>query len=250
MSTPDFHAILFGATSAIATETARAMVAEKSCRLLLVGRDASKLEAVAGDLRTRGAQVEIQTADFLSATTDWSGLIRGFAGNGVLDCILIAHGELTDQARCLTDGESFARTVAVNFTSAAIIAAASAEFLAGQVRGTLAVIGSVAGDRGRQSNFVYGSTKAALDTFLEGLRHRHAAHGQLKIVTIKPGLVDTPMTAAMPKGPLFTPADKAGRLVWNAIQSGKPLVYVPGFWRFILLIIRLLPRIVFYRSKL
>lgn len=250
MSTPDFHAIVFGATSAIATEASRAMVAEKSCRLLLVGRDASKLEAVAGDLRTRGAQVEIQATDFLDASTDWPGMIRRFAGDAVLDCILVAHGELTDQARCLKDGESLARTVAVNFTSSATIAAAAAEFLAGQVRGTLAVIASVAGDRGRQSNFVYGSTKAALDTFLEGLRHRHASHGQLKIVTIKPGLVDTPMTADMPKGPLFTPADKAGRLVWRAIQSGKPVAYIPGFWRYILLIIRLLPRVVFYRTKL
>ena len=250
MSTPDFHAILFGATSAIATETARAMVAEKSCRLLLVGRDAAKLGAVAADLRTRGAQVETRTADFLDASTDWSGLIRSFAGNGVLDCILIAHGELTDQARCLSDGEALAHTVAVNFTSAAVIAAASAEFLAGQVRGTLAVIASVAGDRGRQSNFIYGSTKAALDVLLEGLRHRHAAHGRLRIVTIKPGLIDTPMTAAMPKGPLFTPAERAGRLVWSAMKSGKPVAYIPGFWRYILLIIRLLPRCLLYRTKL
>ena len=250
MSTPDFHAIIFGATSAIATETARAMVAEKSCRLLLVGRDSLKLEAVAADLRTRGAVVEIQSADFLDPATDWSGLIRRFAGESVLDCILIAHGELTDQPRCLVDGSAFARTVAVNFTSSATIAAAAAEFLAGQVRGTLAVIASVAGDRGRQSNFVYGSTKAALDTFLEGLRHRHAGHGQLKIVTIKPGLVDTPMTADMPKGPLFTSADKAGRLIWGAIKSGKPVAYIPGFWRIILLIIRCLPRFVFHRTKL
>ncbi|OYV07550.1 MAG: hypothetical protein CFE26_00440 [Verrucomicrobiales bacterium VVV1] len=250
MITPHFHAIIFGATSAIATETARAMVAEKSCRLLLVGRDAIKLEAVASDLRTRGAEVEIQTADFLDSSTDWPGIIRSFGGNVVLDCILIAHGELTDQPRCLTDGDAFARTVAVNFTSSAIIAAAAAEFLAGQVRGTLAVIASVAGDRGRQSNFVYGSTKAALDTFLEGLRHRHAAHGQLKIITLKPGLVDTPMTADMPKGPLFTSAEKAGSLIWSAIKSGKPVAYIPGFWRYILLIIRLLPRFVFYRTKL
>jgi decaprenylphospho-beta-D-erythro-pentofuranosid-2-ulose 2-reductase len=250
MTTPDFHAIFFGATSVIATETARAMVAEKSCRLLLVGREASKLEAVAADLRTRGAQVEIQTADFLAASADWTSLIRGFAGDAVLDCILVAHGELTDQSRCLLDGESFARTVAVNFTSAALIAAASAEFLATQVRGTLGVIGSVAGDRGRQSNFVYGSTKAALDTFLEGLRHRHAGNGHLNIITIKPGLVDTPMTADMAKGPLFTSAQKAGRLIWNAMKSGKPVVYIPGFWRYLLLIIRWLPRGVFYRTKL
>ncbi len=250
MSTPHFHAIIFGATSAIATETARAMVAENSCRLLLVGRDSLKLEAVATDLRTRGAQVEIRTADFLDTSTDWSSLIRSFAGNVVLDCILIAHGELTDQTRCLNDGEAFARTVSVNFTSSAIIAASSAEFLSGQVRGTLAVIASVAGDRGRQSNFVYGSTKAALDTFLEGLRHRHAGHGQLKIITIKPGLVDTPMTAGMPKGPLFTSAEKAGSLIWSAIKSGKAVAYIPGFWRYILLIIRLLPNFVFYRTKL
>jgi len=246
MSTPDFHAVIFGATSAIATETARAMMAEKPhASLLLVGRDAAKLEAVANDLRARGAEVRTTVADFTDPATDWRGMLTG-----TVDAVLVAHGELTDQPGCLADGTKFAQTVVVNFTSAAAIAGVAAEFLAKQGRGTLAVIGSVAGDRGRQSNFLYGSTKAALDTFLEGLRHLHAGTPRVKIVTIKPGLIDTPMTLDIKKGPLCSSAEVAGRLVWKAIQNGKPVAYIPGFWRWIMLVIRLVPRLVFYRTKL
>jgi decaprenylphospho-beta-D-erythro-pentofuranosid-2-ulose 2-reductase len=250
MSAPEFNAVLIGATSAIATEAARAMVAEKPCRLLLIGRDPTKLEAVAQDLRVRGATVEIQSADFLDPATDWKGMLQNFAAGHALDCVLIAHGELSDQNACLTDGPAFARSIAVNFTSAAFIASVAAEILATQGHGTLGVIGSVAGDRGRQSIFLYGSAKAGLDTFLEGLRHFHAGKPGLKIVTIKPGLIDTPMTADVKKGPLCTSAEKAGQLVWKAMRTGKPVAYIPGWWRWILLVIRLVPRAIFYRTRL
>jgi decaprenylphospho-beta-D-erythro-pentofuranosid-2-ulose 2-reductase len=250
MSAPEFNAVLIGATSAIATETARAMVAERPCRFLLIGRDPAKLEAVAQDLRVRGASAEIQTADFLDPSTDWKGLLQRFAAGRALDCVLIAHGELSDQSVCLADGPAFARSIGVNFTSAAFIASVAAEILATQNHGTLGVIGSVAGDRGRQSIFLYGSAKAGLDTFLEGLRHFHAGKPGVKIVTIKPGLIDTPMTAGVKKGPLCTSAEKAGQLVWKAMRQGKPIAYIPGWWRWILLVIRLIPRAIFYRTRL
>jgi short-subunit dehydrogenase len=250
MSTPAYHAVIFGATSAIATETARTVVGERPCRLLLVGRHAAKLEAVAQDLQTRGAGAVVQIADLLDESVDWRQMLRDFAGDHSIDCVLIAHGELSDQPACLADGRKFARTVTVNFTSAAILAAAAAGVLADQGGGTLAVICSVAGDRGRQSLFLYGAAKAGLDTLLEGLRHFHAAHPRLKIVTLKPGFIDTPMTAALKKGPLSTSAAKAGRLVWKAIQKGKPVAYIPGWWRWVLLMIRLTPRAVFYRTRL
>jgi len=250
MSAPEFNAVLIGATSAIATETARAMVAEKPCRFLLIGRDPAKLEAVAQDLRVRGATVEIRTADFLDPSTDWKGMLQSFAAGRSLDYVLIAHGELSDQDACLAEGQAFARSIAVNFTSAAFIASVAADILATQGHGTLAVIGSVAGDRGRQSIFLYGSAKAGLATFLEGLRHFHAGKPGVKIVTIKPGLIDTPMTADVKKGPLCTSAEKAGQLVWKAMQTGKPVAYIPGWWRWILLVIRLVPRAIFYRTRL
>ena len=250
MSAPEFNAVLIGATSAIATETARAMVAEKPCRFLLIGRDPARLEAVAQDLRVRGATVEIRTADFLDPSTDWNGMLQSFAAGRSLDYILIAHGELSDQDACLAEGQAFARSIAVNFTSAAFIASVAADILAAQGHGTLGVIGSVAGDRGRQSIFLYGSAKAGLATFLEGLRHFHAGKPGVKIVTIKPGLIDTPMTADVKKGPLCTSAEKAGQLVWKAMQTGKPVAYIPGWWRWILLVIRLVPRAIFYRTRL
>lgn len=250
MSASEFNAVLIGATSAIAAETARAMVAEKPCRFLLIGRDPVKLEAVAQDLRVRGATVESQTADFLDPSTDWKRLLQSFAASRSLDCVLIAHGELSDQDACLMNGHAFTRSIAVNFTSAAFIASVAADILAAQNHGTLGVIGSVAGDRGRQSIFLYGSAKAGLDTFLEGLRHFHANKPGVKIVTIKPGLIDTPMTADVKKGPLCTSAEKAGRLVWKAMRKGKPVAYIPGWWQWILFVIRVIPRAIFYRTRL
>jgi short-subunit dehydrogenase len=138
----------------------------------------------------------------------------------------------------------------VNFVSAAVIATVCARMLEQQGGGSLAVIGSVAADRGRASNFVYGSAKAGLETFLEGMRHRLAKFPNTRITTIKPGLTDTPMTADIPKGPLFSSAEKVGALSWKAIKKGVPVAYVPGWWWMILTIVRLLPRKIFYRTKL
>ncbi len=246
MNAPRYHAAVFGATSAIATEILRAIAAERPASFLLIGRDAAKLDALAADLRTRGADCETLAADLLDAEIRWDEIL----GNRDWDLFLLAHGSLPDQATTLQNGPAVAREAAVNFTSHVVIASACAARLEQQKRGTLAVIGSVAGDRGRQSNYLYGSAKAGIATFMAGLRHRFASVPEIRIVLLKPGMTDTPMTAQLPKGPLFSPADKVGRLAWQAILKRKSIVYLPGWWALVMLAIKSAPTFLFHRTRL
>jgi decaprenylphospho-beta-D-erythro-pentofuranosid-2-ulose 2-reductase len=248
MTAPPYRAAVFGATSAIAVEILRAITLEGPAEFLLLGRDSAKLATVAADLTARGAICETRTADFLDPATDWQALLDPAAPPW--DLFLIAHGSLCDQDASLAQGRAVAREIAINFTSHATIAAACSAILRRQGRGTLAAIGSVAGDRGRQSNFLYGSAKAGLATFMAGLRHHHAAEKDIHIVLLKPGMTDSPMTAGMKKGPLFSSASRVGALAWRAIRRGKPVAYLPGWWRWVMLAIRSVPTAVFHRTKL
>jgi decaprenylphospho-beta-D-erythro-pentofuranosid-2-ulose 2-reductase len=243
------NVVVFGGTSAIAQAIVRAAARERSVRVLLLGRNATRLQSVKDDLAARGVAAEIQCADPSDTSIDWESLLRG-AMPGRIDLFLVAHGELPDQETTLNDSARLARTLQVNFVSAGVISAVCARILQLQGGGSLAVIGSVAADRGRASNFVYGSAKAGLETLLEGMRHRLAGNTNIHITTIKPGLTDTPMTADMPKGPLFSSAEKVGSLSWKAIKKGVPVAYVPGWWWLVLTVIRLVPRKIFYRTKL
>jgi short-subunit dehydrogenase len=248
MNTSPYRAAIFGATSAIAVELLRAIVRDGPAEFLLIGRDSDKLAAVAADLAARGATCQTRTADFLDPTTDWQGLLA--TASAPWDLFLIAHGSLCDQEPALAQGADIAREIAINFTSHATIAGACSAVLRRQGRGTLAAIGSVAGDRGRQSNFLYGSAKAGLATFMAGLRHRHAGEKEIRVILLKPGMTDSPMTAGMKKGPLFSSASSVGALGWRAIRRGTPVAYLPGWWRWIMLLIRSVPAAVFHRTKL
>jgi short-subunit dehydrogenase len=241
--------VVFGGTSAIAQAIVRAAGRERSVHALLFGRNADRLRSVKDDLTARGMTAEFQCADPAECATPWDTLIRT-ALPGKIDLFLVAHGELPEQEPILNDPAQLTRTLQVNFVSAAVIAVACARILEQQGSGSLAVIGSVAADRGRASNFVYGSAKAGLETLLEGMRHRLARNPNIHVTTIKPGMTDTPMTADMPKGPLFSSAEKVGSLSWQAIKKNAPVAYVPAWWWVILTVIRLLPRIIFYRTKL
>ncbi len=250
MSTRPYHAAIFGATSAICIETLRAMAREKTTKLLLIGRHPGRLESVANDLRSRGAECTTLVADFLDPKTNWLQILTDNAQSDPWDLLLIAHGSLPDQDTTLRDPESLAAELHINFTSPAVIAAACAQILVKQNHGTLAVFGSVAGDRGRGSNFIYGSAKAGIDTFLAGMRHQFSQHRKIKIVTLKPGMTDTPMTSHLPKGPLFSSAEAVGTQSWRAIQSAPPVAYLPGWWKFIMTLIRILPSSLLHRTKL
>ena len=250
MNPAPYQAAVFGATSAICIETLRALLRQHPARLLLLGRDSVRLETVANDLRCRGAECVTVPVDLTDNRTDFSRILNENSPNAPWNLFLIAHGTMPDQEQTLSNGNSLARVLDVNFVSPAVIAAACAGVLATQNQGTLAVFGSVAGDRGRGSNFIYGSAKAGLDTFLAGMCHRLASRKPIRIVTLKPGMTDSPMTAHLPQGPLFSSAEKVGSLAWKAIQKGSPVAYLPNWWKIVMAIIRLLPSSVLHRTRL
>jgi decaprenylphospho-beta-D-erythro-pentofuranosid-2-ulose 2-reductase len=249
MATDPRRVLVVGATSAIAAETAR-VYAAYGARLFLTGRDAGRLEAVAADLRVRGA-LAVETA--LLDATDHArcGVViqQAWDAFGGLDVALIAHGALADQARCQASADEAIAALDVNFVSAVAILTPLANRFEAAGRGCLAVITSVAGDRGRQSNYVYGAAKGGLDRFLQGLRNRLHRAG-VAVVTLKPGFVDTPMTAAMPQGPLFVSARRAGRAAHRAIERRRDVAYIPWFWRPIMGVVRALPEALFKRLRL
>ncbi len=223
--------VIIGATSAIAQEVAK-LYANAGASLLLVARDETKLHAVAADLRVRGASV-VDT--FVADLADRSRDAAIVAAAGAPDVVLIAHGSLPDQRAVERDVDAQIAEFELNATSVIALAAHFANVLEANGRGTLAVIGSVAGDRGRRSNYIYGAAKAAIHAFCEGLG------GRVNVVLIKPGWVDTPMTSGMKKNPLFASAASVAKGIHHAIASGRGTVYVPGYWRWISLIVRMLP---------
>jgi decaprenylphospho-beta-D-erythro-pentofuranosid-2-ulose 2-reductase len=241
--------LMIGATSAIAQEVSRAY-AEASGSLYLLGRNRERLEGVAKDLLVRGAaQVRFDTADLADRTRHEELLSRAWEAFGTFDAALIAYGVLPDQRACETDAAKTDEAITSNFTSVASWLTLLANRFEGQGSGTLAVISSVAGDRGRASNYVYGASKGALTIFLQGLRNRLHRRG-VNVLTVKPGFVDTPMTAHLQKGFLFASPERVGRRIFNAVEKGKDVVYVPCFWRWIMLVIRHLPECLFKRLSL
>ena len=162
---------------------------------------------------------------------------------------LIAHGTLPDQAECEASAALTRQALQVNALSVIELLTELANRLQAQGSGTLAVISSVAGDRGRKSNYVYGAAKGMVSIFLQGLRNRLHSHG-VRVITIKPGFVDTPMTESFDKGVLWARPDRVARDIVSAIDKGRDVVYTPWFWRYILWVIRGIPEGVFKRLGL
>lgn len=230
------NVVILGATSGIAHEVAK-LYASAGASLFLVARDEAKLNAVASDLRVRGAyDVDMFVADLADRSHD-AEIAASVASP---DVVLIAHGTLPDQRGIDTDAIAQVDAFELNATSVIALAAHFANVLERNRKGTLAVIGSVAGDRGRRSNYVYGAAKAAIHAYCEGLRGRLAEAG-VRVVVIKPGWVDTPMTSAIKKNPLFASAASVAKGIQRAIASGRGVAYLPGYWRWISLIVQLLP---------
>jgi short-subunit dehydrogenase len=242
--------LIVGATSAIAHETAK-LYARAGAELFLVGRTTDKLDAVARDLQVRGAsRVETFLLDLNEFERHQELCDKVLSTLGGLDAVLVAHGTLPDQQQVQQDAAAAVKEFSTNCTSIVSLLTILANHFEKQKRGTIAVISSVAGDRGRQTNYVYGSAKAGLNAFLEGLRARMFKVG-VAVVTIKPGFVATPMTAHLKSGgPLWASAAKVGQDIYTAIEKGKDVVYTPWFWRYIMLIIIHLPHPVFKRLKL
>lgn len=242
--------VIFGATSAIALGAARRW-AELGNSLCLVGRDAERLKVVGDDLRIRGAarcvEVAGDAADISAHESIWSRCEAEFGGK--VDTVLVAYGSLPDHEAVLLDPVAVCRSIQINFTSVVALLTRIVPVFERAGRGTIAVICSVAGDRGRQSNYIYGAAKGGLAVFLEGLRNRLASRG-VHVLTIKPGFVDTPMTAHLRKGPLFASAEEVGRGIVQAVERCRDVVYLPWFWRPIMAMIRAVPEGIFKYLKL
>jgi NAD(P)-dependent dehydrogenase (short-subunit alcohol dehydrogenase family) len=240
--------VILGAASAMAQAAARRW-AVQGARLALVGRNGERLLAIAADLKARGAG-EVVTYERDCASTDAAADLAAFAqAFGGLDIVLLAYGVLGDQRAMEQDAAATADLLRVDFTSAVAWCEAAANQFEKQRGGSLVVIGSVAGDRGRQSNYIYGAAKAGLGVLVQGMAHRLARSGA-RAVLIKPGFVDTPMTAALPKGPLWAKPEKLGEIIVAAAEKGGPVIYAPAFWRLIMLIIRVVPAGIFHKTSL
>ena len=241
--------LIIGATSAIAEQCAR-IWATRGDELYLVARNEERVQTISADLRARGADkvttfcADLNDIDRHSALLDTAdNLVSGF------DAVLIAHGTLSNQNLCEQSVEETLAEIQTNALSIISILTLVANRFQEKKHGTICVISSVAGDRGRDSNYVYGSAKAMLNTFTSGLRQRlHSSN--VTVVNIKPGFVDTPMTSQFKKGFLWAKPNVVASKIVKAIDKKKTEVYVPAFWWFIMTIISRIPENIFKGLRL
>lgn len=244
----EINVVVVGATSAVAQAAIR-LWAKRGHTLTLVARNTTELERIAADARVRGSpMVTVLTGDL----TERRFIVESIASITAPRIALIAYGSLTDSARADNDADYLADELHANFASAALWAQLLAHQMAANngTGGTVAVISSVAGDRGRGSNHAYGAAKAGLTAFCSGLRARMAAR-RVHVVTVKPGFIDSPMTAhIIKKGALWATPEAVAAGIVNAIDKQRDVVYLPGFWRLIMLIITHIPERIFKRLKI
>lgn len=235
----------------MAEHCARLWVMESPKDLVLLVRDQKRTERIAQDLRVRSPQstIVVQTTDFLDPLQ-----IRAWAdqvvSDGLPDIVLIAHGSLPDQFVCQHDLMLCKDALLVNGVSPVLFAEAFAGHMQQADAGTIAIIGSVAGDRGRKSNYIYGSAKGLVTRYAQGLQHR-LANTEVKVVLIKPGPTDTPMTAQLKgKGVNLADVSLVAKTIVDGVARGIPIVYAPGKWALIMMIIRHLPRFIFNKMDI
>ena len=245
------NVVVVGATSAVAQAAIR-IWAQRGMELTLIARNSSELERIAADARVRGAPA---VATVVGDLTHTRFITETVSAMNVPRVALVAYGSLTDSARADGDATYLVSELNANFTSAALWAQTLAGRMAADSAlhanegGTIAVISSVAGDRGRGSNHAYGAAKAGLTAFCSGLRARMAAR-RVHVVTVKPGFIDSPMTAHIAKkGALWATPETIAKGIISGIDNKRDVVYLPGFWRLIMLIITHVPEGIFKRLK-
>lgn len=247
---PGRRALVLGARSVIAQALARRLAAA-GWSLVLAARRSSQLEPVAADLRLRyGCEAAVWEFD----ATDLPALEilpqQVHSQCGEFHLVITVFGYLGDQERVRRDSEEMTRTLLTNFAGAAVALGHLANYLEERPC-ACGIIGitSVAGDRGRQSNYFYGAAKGGLALYLQGLRNR-LAQGNTHVLTVKPGFVDTPMTEDLPGMFLVASPERVVSDILRAYQQRRDVVYTPWFWRYIMLLIRLIPERLFKRLRL
>lgn len=238
--------LVIGATSAIAKECAKLWAQSGATDFVLVGRNAHKLESTAADLKIRFSNLNLQTFAFdltsIAAIDEFEQKAKAI---GDFDIALIAHGELSDQNLVQNSTGALANSLAVNAVSPALFAELAARLMHNQTAGNIAIIGSVAGDRGRRANYSYGAAKAFLDTYAQGMQHRLVGTG-LNITLVKPGPTATTMTADLvASGKKLASPQLVAEQIVLAVAKNQPVVYTPTLWGIIMLVVRLIPRGVF-----
>ena len=243
--------VLIGATSAIAEHCARIWVEREPVDLTLVGRSTERTNRVANDLKVRCPESELHViqSDFLDpAAID--NIVSDVYGAGSIDIILIAHGMLPEQSECQDDTLRFKDTLEVNGLSPVLFAEAFAREMIQADYGTLALIGSVAGDRGRKSNYAYGAGKALVERYAQGLQHR-ISRTRVRVILIKPGPTDTPMTSALKaSGASLTAVETVSKQIVKGIDRGQAVIYTPKKWWWIMMVVRYLPSFIFNRLNI
>ncbi len=242
--------VILGATSEIAQHAQRILAREKK-EMLLVARSPERLRSVAADLRVRGAKQVIEYTADLADISQHAQLVSFVVENFPdFETVLLAYGSLLPQEKCRHSVDLSMREWHTNFTSAASLLTLFADHLEQRGSGCLAVITSVAGDRGRSANYVYGAGKAGLNAFLEGLRGR-LYRSKVRVLTIKPGPVRTPMTSEMEQGSLFAEPTEVAADICQALESGlKETLYTPAYWRYIMAAINLVPETIFKKLSI
>jgi short-subunit dehydrogenase len=248
MAAGHLRIIILGATSGIAAATAR-IYAGEGAALLLVGRNEVQLAALRAELTALGARQCLVEVMDLARADPAVELPRLAAALGGVDHIHIAYAIMPAQQAAAQDLSIAAQMMATNYTSTALWSLAAANLLEAQDHGALVVLGSVAGDRGRRKNFIYASTKAGIETLVEGIAHRFVGKGP-RAVVVKPGPTATAMTANSPPGRRLAPAEAVARIVRAAADRGRPVQYAPRRWWLIMLVVRALPWWLFKRTNI
>ncbi|WP_172296466.1 SDR family oxidoreductase [Pseudoruegeria sp. HB172150] len=240
--------IILGATSSMARALARALT-ERGDNLLLAGRDMDELEQMAEDCRLRGAPVAEAVAFDARDPKGFAVLVsRAEAVEGTLNAAVFV-GSMPEQAEIDADPSLVDGTIADSFTGPARFLQMLAPLIEARGKGTVVGVGSVAGDRGRLGNYVYGSAKAGFATYLSGLRNRLTRSGG-HVITVKPGFVDTAMTWGIEGMFLVAPPEKVAEDILKAVRKKRNVIYTPFFWRWIMLIIRSVPEPIFKKLSI
>jgi decaprenylphospho-beta-D-erythro-pentofuranosid-2-ulose 2-reductase len=241
--------LVLGGTSEIGVATARRLARDRARRVVLAVRDPERAAAAAREMEGLGAQVEVVAFDALDFASHAAFVADVFDRFGDIDLVLVAWGVLGDQERLAHDHDAAVEAVEVNYTGVVSVSVPLVERLRRQGHGTIVYLSSVAGERARASNFVYGSTKAGMDAFAQGLGDSLAGSG-VNVMVVRPGFVRTKMTEGLDPAPLATDADAVAEAIAAGLRRNAHTVWAPGPLRFVFSILRHLPRPIFRRLDL